>query len=206
MRTAKEADERKNEIMDAAESLFVSRGYDSTTISDILEAMGIARGTLYYHYKSKEEVLDNIIARRGAAGAAAAEAIARDDTLSVPEKLFRIMLAQKPGNEREERLVTALENTGNAQLFQKSLTEIILRLAPVLGRVIEQGNREGVFHTPYPRESAEILLAAVHTLFDKGEFPRTREETGQKTVAFLSIAERTLGAAEGSLLRLAQLF
>ena len=206
MRTSKEADERKNEIMDAAEALFVSKGYDSTTISDILEVMDIARGTLYYHYKSKEEILDGIIARRGAAGVAAAEAIVEDNTLTALEKLFQIMLAQKPGSEHEERLVTELENTGNAQLFQKSLTEIILHLAPVLGRVIEQGNSEGVFHTPYAHENAEILLAASHALFDNSEFRRTPEEIGRKTFAFLSIAEQMLGAVEGSLLQMTQLF
>ena len=205
MRTAKEADERKHEIMDAAESLFVSKGYDRTTISDILGVTGIARGTLYYHYKSKEEVLDGIIARRGAANAMAARAIAEDTTLSALEKLFQIMLAQKPGNDQEERLVTSLENAGNAQLFQKSLTEILLCLAPVVGRVIEQGNQEGVFHAPCAQECAEILLAASHALFDNRAFRRTPEESGRKILAFLSVAEQMLGATGGSLLQMTQL-
>ena len=205
-RIMKEADERKNEILDVAESMFILKGYDSTTISDILAVMGIARGTFYYHFKSKEEVLDAIIARRGAAGVAVAEAIVDDNTLSVLEKLFKIMLAQKPGTERDEQLVAALENAGNAQLFQKSLTEIVLHLAPVLGRVIAQGNREGVFNMPYTQESAEILLAALHVLFDNNEFRRLPEEMERKIVAFLAVAERILGTTEGSLLQMTQLF
>ncbi|MCL1963922.1 MAG: TetR/AcrR family transcriptional regulator [Firmicutes bacterium] len=206
MRTIKEADERKNEILDAAESLFITKGYDSTTISDMLDAMGIARGTLYYHYKSKEEVLDGIIARLIAAGVAAAEAIADDCTLSATEKLLQIMLAQRPDHTRQEQLVVTLEHAGNAQMFQKTLTEGVLRLAPVLGRVIEQGTREGVFGTLYARESAEILLAAGHALFDNGEFRWTPKERAQKVSAFLLAAERILGAAEGSLLKLTRIF
>ena len=205
MRTIKNADERKNEILDVAESLFISKGYDNTTINDMLNVMGIARGTLYYHYKSKEEVLDGIIVRRSTTGAIAAEAIADNNTLSALEKMFKIMLAQKPANEQQQQLVTALENVGNAQMFQKSLNEIILRLAPILGKVIEQGNKEGVFNTPYAQDSAEILLATAHTIFDNVQFRRPPEEMQRKIVAFLFTTERILGATEGSLLQLTQL-
>lgn len=55
MRIIKEAEVRKNEILDVAEDLFAVRGFDGTSTNDILEKAGIARGTLYYHFKSKEE-------------------------------------------------------------------------------------------------------------------------------------------------------
>ena len=54
MRVVKEAEERKNEILDVAERLFGEKGFDNTSTNDILEEIGIARGTLYYHFKSKE--------------------------------------------------------------------------------------------------------------------------------------------------------
>ena len=63
MRVVKEAEERKNEILDAAEELFVTKGYDGTSTGDILDKVGIARGTLYYHFKSKEDILDALIER-----------------------------------------------------------------------------------------------------------------------------------------------
>ncbi|MCH5250603.1 MAG: helix-turn-helix transcriptional regulator, partial [Lachnospiraceae bacterium] len=52
------AEERKKEILDIAEELFTTKGYDKTSTTDILERVGIARGTMYYHFKSKEEILD----------------------------------------------------------------------------------------------------------------------------------------------------
>ena len=206
MRTMKDAEARKHEILDVAEALFVAKGYDNTTIGDMLAVMGIARGTLYYHYRSKEEVLDGIIARRGEVGVAAAQAIADDEAMSVWEKLLRIMLAQKPGDAQQAQLVTALEDAGNAQMFQKSLTEMVLHLAPVLGRVIAQGNAEGTLRAAFPLESAEVLLAAAHALFDNGALRRTPEEMQAKTVAFLAIAERVLGVAEGALMQMMALF
>ena len=64
MRIIKDADVRKNEILDAAADLFNSDGFDGTTISAIIEKAGIARGTIYYHFKSKEDILDALIDRR----------------------------------------------------------------------------------------------------------------------------------------------
>lgn len=63
MRVVKEATVRRNEILDAAEQLFVTKGFDGTSTNDILERVGIACGTLYYHFKSKEEILDAMIER-----------------------------------------------------------------------------------------------------------------------------------------------
>jgi AcrR family transcriptional regulator len=63
MRIVKEAKERKNEILDAAEELFAAKGYEETSTGDILDRVGIARGTLYYHFKSKEDILDALIER-----------------------------------------------------------------------------------------------------------------------------------------------
>lgn len=54
MRIVKEAEERKNEILDVAERLFVSKGFDNTSTNDILNEIGIARGTLYYHSNPKQ--------------------------------------------------------------------------------------------------------------------------------------------------------
>ena len=58
MRIVKEAAERRNEILDVAERMFCTNGYDNTSTNDILAEIGIARGTLYYHFKNKEDILD----------------------------------------------------------------------------------------------------------------------------------------------------
>ena len=54
MRVVKDAEERKNEILDVAERLFNEKGFESTSMNDIQNEIGIARGTLYYHFKSKK--------------------------------------------------------------------------------------------------------------------------------------------------------
>ena len=58
MRVVKTAEERKNEILDVAEQLFAEKGFDNASTNDIINKIGIARGTLYHHFASKEEILE----------------------------------------------------------------------------------------------------------------------------------------------------
>jgi len=204
MKNIERTQTRKNVILDVAENLFIEKGYEHTTINDILIVSGIAKGSLYYHYKSKEDVLDGIIKRRGDANIEAASNIAKTDKLDARAKLLQVMLAQKPGDERQKQLTADFEKSSNGQMFLKSLTDIVLRLAPVLQCVVEQGISEGVFEAPYPLECVEILLAAAHALFDNNALKWTPEEHMRKMAAFILTSERALGAAEGSLSELAQ--
>ena len=90
-RIVKEADERRNEILDAAETLFTEKGYSKTTIIDILNQVGIAKGTFYYYFKSKEEVMDAIIERFIEQDVQKARLIAMDKSLSPVRKICRII-------------------------------------------------------------------------------------------------------------------
>ena len=74
----KEAEERRNEILDAVDELFGQKGFDGTSTNDILEKVGIARGTLYYHFESKEDIMDALIDRYSVRLLGAAQEIAAD--------------------------------------------------------------------------------------------------------------------------------
>ena len=113
---------------------------------------------------------------------------------------------QKPADDQKNRLMNDLQRVSDGQLFIKSLTDIVEHLAPVVGEIIGQGITEGVFSTPYPTESAEILLSAAHALFDNTDLQVSEHQQTQRMGAFLISAERILGAEPGSLLRLAVLF
>lgn len=202
MRITKKPDERRNEILDAAESLFTAKGYSATTIQDILQKVGIAKGTFYYYFQSKEEVMDAIVMRFIDMGVHAAKSIASDPEWNAPEKLFRILMAQKPDTGRKEPMIEQLHRINNAEMHQKSLVETILQLTPVLTEVIEQGVAEGAFQTPYPKETVEFLLVSSQFLFDEGIFKWEPHELMQKATAFAYLVETALGAKKGSFLYL----
>jgi AcrR family transcriptional regulator len=205
MRIIKEPEERKKEILDAAEKLFAERGYEAATVNDILDAVKIAKGTFYYYFKSKEEVLDALIDRRISEGVGKAQEIIASPLPPV-QKLLAIMMAQKPQNQIQEDFNAVLHEKDNAKMHQKSITQYVLRLSPCLGKVVKEGIEAGIFSTPFPNESAEILLIAGLVLFDDDYFKWTKEEAAAKTSAFLTVMERTVGAKTGSFSELAKAF
>ena len=198
MRVSKSPEERKKEILDVAEELFTTKGYAETTINDILQKIGIAKGTFYYYFKSKEDVMDAIVDRFIEIGVREAENIAQDSTIKAPEKIFQIIMAQNPDDSGKGKMIEELHRVNNAEMHQKSLVETILKLTPILTEVIEQGIDEGTFNTPYPKETVEVLLVSSGFLFDEGIFQWEASELMQKAIAFTYILETTLGAEAGS--------
>ena len=198
MRVVKDPEVRKNEIIDAAEKLFASRGYEKATVNDILNANGIAKGTFYYYFNSKEEVLDAIIRRRNDAGLERAKAIASGQGLSPVQKIAAAIIAQQPQNPVEEQFIPILHEPVNALFRQKVLTDCIITLSPVFADIVNEGCELGFFHTAYPKESVEIILTAGLVIFDDAYFPWSREEQSARIPAFLTAMERILGAKEGS--------
>lgn len=198
MRISKAPEERRKEILDVAEKLFSTKGYVHTTINDILKTIGIAKGTFYYHFESKEAVMDAIVERFIEEGVKVAEQIAANPDLNAQEKIFQIIMAQNPEAGRKEKMIEELHQVNNAEMHQKSLVETIVQLTPILTKVIDQGIEEGVFRTPYPKETVEVLLVSSGFLFDEGIFQWDPNEQMDKAVAFTYILEKTLGAEQGS--------
>ncbi len=90
MRIVKDPIERRNEILDAAETLFTTKGYNETTIIDILKAVGIAKGTFYYYFKSKEELLFELARQVVEEMQTASKAIIQTKELNAIEKFCAI--------------------------------------------------------------------------------------------------------------------
>ncbi len=198
--------ERKNEILDATENLFFSKGFQKTTIRDILEAVGIAKGTFYHYFDSKEEVLDLIVLRIVNDGVMKAKAIINNNNLSIHEKLLKIFMAQKPNTDTKRKMITQLHEVDNAQMHEKSLTETVKRLTPVLVELIKEGKTKGLFDTLYPKQTIEFLLVSSIYMFDEGLFNLSEDEVIQQIKGFIHIMEVTLGAEKGSLSYMTKVF
>lgn len=206
MRLIKNPEERRNEILDAAEILFVTKGYTKATVMDILQACSIAKGTFYYYFQSKEEVMNAIVMRFILNGEASARRVVSDPNLNAHDKIFRIIMAQNQPDDNKLGLIEQLHHVQNVEMHQKSLVETVLRLSPILAEVVEQGIEEGVFHTPNPRESIEFLLVSSQFLLDQGIFQWEEDQLLQKVEAFAHITERVLGAEQGSFAYVTRLY
>ena len=199
MRIVKEYEERRKEILESAERLFVTKGYTKTTVNDILKEIGIAKGTFYHYFKSKEEVMDEIIMRVIKEDVAKAKVIVSNPNIPVLEKLFRILMEQSPkSGDVKDKMIEQFHQPNNAEMHQKSLVQSIIHLSPVLAEVLEQGIEEGIFSTSYPQETIELLLSSAQVIFDDGLFQWKPEEMMRRVKAYIKMMEVSVGAKEGS--------
>ncbi|MGR5994513.1 TetR/AcrR family transcriptional regulator [Bacillus cereus] len=199
MRIVKEYEERRKEILETAERLFLTKGYTKTTVNDILKEIGIAKGTFYHYFKSKEEVMDEIIMRIIKEDVTKAKRIVSNPDIPVLDKLFKILMEQSPkSGDVKEKMIEQFHQPNNAEMHQKSLVQSIIHLSPVLTEVLEQGIEEGIFSTPYPQETIELLLSSAQVIFDDGLFQWKPEEMMRRAKAYIKMMEVSVGAKEGS--------
>ncbi|HHQ8914742.1 TPA: TetR/AcrR family transcriptional regulator [Bacillus cereus] len=199
MRIIKEYEERRKEILETAERLFLTKGYTKTTVNDILKEIGIAKGTFYHYFKSKEEVMDEIIMRIIKEDVAKAKVIVSNPNIPVLEKLFRVLMEQSPkSGDVKDKMIEQFHQPNNAEMHQKSLVQSIIHLSPVLTEILEQGIEEGIFSTSYPQETIELLLSSAQVIFDEGLFQWKTEEMMRRVKAYIKMMEVSVGAKEGS--------
>ncbi|MBG9452965.1 TetR family transcriptional regulator [Lysinibacillus sphaericus] len=202
----KEAMERRNEILDVADELFGQKGFDGTSTNDILEKVGIARGTLYYHFKSKEDIMDALIERYNARILGAANEIAANKSIPVNERIIRVVMALNISSGNGKEIIEHIHKPQNALMHQKIQKVIMNGLPPILTEIIREGIVQGLFSTPYPYECMEMIVAYTNTVFDDDMVDMTDEERASRIPAFVFNVERLLGVESGSLMYMMKMF
>lgn len=199
MRIVKDAEERKNEILDAANELFSQKGFDGTSTGDILERVHIARGTLYYHFKSKEDIMDALIERMSTRMLLTAREIASDKSIPVRKRFVRVILSLNVNDTGGREMIEHMHSPQNALMHQKTQKIILSRVTPILTEIIKDGIEECLFSTPYPYECTEMIMAYTNTVFDGDDTVElTEAELASRVEAFIFNVERLLGAQSGS--------
>lgn len=191
---------KKDQILDTSLQLFMKKGFDATSISDILSQLDIARGTLYYHFESKEAIMDAIIERLLNQVLEKIEKLMTNDSLSQAEKFMgffaSINLTQLTG---DEEIVDYFNQPQNALFHEKSNRLLIKKLSPVLAQIISEGIEAGLFDTPYPAETAELILVGITGFVDSKDSPADEDSMNHRMESFLYNAARMLGMSQSGL-------
>ena len=191
---------KKDQILDTSLQLFMKKGFDATSISDILSQLDIARGTLYYHFESKEAIMDAIIERLLNQVLEKIEKLMTNDSLSQAEKFMgffaSINLTQLTG---DEEIVDYFNQPQNALFHEKSNRLLIKKLSPVLAQIISDGMESGLFDTPFPAETAELILVGITGFVDSKDSPVEENQTNRRMESFLYNAARMLGMSQSGL-------
>lgn len=196
-------EERRTQILDESQRLFIAQGYEATTVNDILAAVGIAKGTLYHHFSGKEAILVALVNRTVERSVAAAEQVAESSGPAL-ERFFAAVAAArvKPGDiELAEQF-----HGRDATFHLLTMTTMFDGLVPVLTRIVEDGVAAGEFNTSTPREAVEVILAAGSMLLDGGIFHVDPDRADLRLAAVMGAVDKMLGVPAGSAARSAEMF
>jgi AcrR family transcriptional regulator len=217
--------EKRKEILETAQRLVFTLGYERMTIGDILAELKISSGAFYHYFPSKPAVLEALLETMMQAAEQSLVALVRDPQLNALEKLRRffgwIDEIRITHQADVVRLMRVWYTDENAIVRQKVDESMVVRRAPLLSEIIRQGIAEGTFHTDFPDQGGEIVLSlmqgmgSAHTrlLFsvvpeqgggeglDEAHVQQTIHQIVATHAAFIDAVERVLGAPEKCLYR-----
>ena len=153
---------RRAELIDCAQGLFLTRGYERTTINDVIQTTGLSKGAFYHHFRAKEDLLEAIAGRFARESLGFIAGLQADKSLDALQRLNRLLALGrdfKRGHIAELRaMFTTLLRPENAVLYHRIVEAVFAVLAPALAEIIAQGEAEGVFDAGDPRTAADTLL------------------------------------------------
>ena len=182
----KKGEKRKQELLQIAYRLFISRGYERTSVDEIIEEAGIAKGTYYYYFESKEAMLEEVIDMMIRAQEDRAAKILEGD-IAVPRKVMGILSCFRLSGE-EQAIGEALNTPENTLMHEMTNRKIIDAITPIMSAAVEEGVTDGVFSCDHIPERVRIIMIVSNRLFDDIAF------TEDDIEVFIDMIEKMLGA------------
>ncbi|NMM98476.1 MULTISPECIES: TetR/AcrR family transcriptional regulator [Bifidobacterium] len=164
-------------ILEAARELFTEKGYEKTSIQNIVDRLGnLSKGAIYHHFTSKEAILDKLNDTDWDYSQAARDRIMARTDLNGLEKmreLFKVTIDNKDHRKLNEVTIPLLDDpTTLASSLNFWAAELPKHWLPI----IEEGMRDGSIPTEYPQEAAELISLLANYWLLTRFCPPTRAE------------------------------
>lgn len=157
-------EETIHRILEEARKLFIEKGYEHTSIQDIINNLGgLSKGAIYHHFKSKEEIFEGVCNKIGEENMAYYNKIRDDKSKNGYEKLKAMMKSAytNPNNDAVMAMVTQI--VSDPKFLMNQINEIYELTAPLyIEPIIKQGISDGSIQTEYPKELAEVLITLLN--------------------------------------------
>lgn len=186
---------KREELVKAARYLFMIEGIANVSVSKIVKKAGVAQGTFYLYFDSKDEILDVIaedIANEITNGIVK---IADDQNLNAFEKLIKIFTSCFDFSSFPKEVIEYFHNPEHQEAHNRLAEAMIKKIIPFLEKILEQGVKEGTFNIKYPKEAAQILTSIANYpqdliyLKDRGAYKRWEETAIDFIVRGLGVKE-----------------
>ena len=182
---------RKKELLKIAYRMFIEKGYDNTSIDEIIAEAGIAKGTYYYHFPSKEATLEAVTDMMIGEEAERAKAVVAAP-IPVPQKIVAVIMNMRPLQE-ESGIAVTLKRSEKIVMHEKINMRLLEAVVPILTEVVKEGISQGIFNCNYIEERVKIIIIICQRVFDSGSF------TERDIAVFIDMVEKTLGAKTGTM-------
>ena len=167
-------------ILDVSQRLFLEKGYDNTTIQDIVDHLdGLTKGAVYHHFKSKEEIMDAVGDRMFADNNPFEKVSGRSD-LNGLQKLREAIRLNQSDADRTDMVIQSIPITRNPKLLVEMIESNLRILTPYYQELLEEGNKDGSIHTEYTREIAELMPLLTSLWLLPSVFPADKEGMKRK--------------------------
>lgn len=177
-------------ILDVSQRLFLEKGYDNTTIQDIVEELGgLTKGAIYHHFKSKEEIMD-AVSNRMFFSNNPFEVVRKRTELNGLEKLREVIRLNQADAARTSITVQSIPITQNPRVLVGMIESNRRVLTPYFMELIEEGNRDGSIHTEYAKEVAELIPLLTSLWLLPAVFPTDKEGVKRKFYFLRDMLER----------------
>ncbi len=178
-------EETVNRILDAAAQLFTERGYDKTSLQDIIQMTGLSKGAIYHHFASKEDIFLKICDRMGQENAERLEQIRDRRDLNGLEKL-RLIFREALLSHNQRRIMDITPYLlDNPRFLAMDIRGVYEDSAPdYIEPILREGIADGSIHTEYPRELAEVMMILSDVWLHPSLQPTTPEEMRTRCILY----------------------
>lgn len=197
-RIVKDPEIRRKEIIDAAYNLFEEIGYENTSVENIINQANIAKGTFYYYFKTKKDLLNEIVKQISETIYSLIEEVSKSESLSVMEKLSYIFADSKKDTITKSKVMSTIHNAENRELQEKLNIYYIEEIIPLITSVFNQGYDENLWSKKMSLPNMQIILGGTQFVLDSGLFTWDNQQRKEFFFEIEKLLECMVGAKSGT--------
>jgi TetR/AcrR family acrAB operon transcriptional repressor len=181
-------------IISVSAKLFAEKGYEKTSMQDIVEALGMSKGAIFYHFKSKDDIFKTVVSKQSEYAEQTVQAwINEMNGLTAKEKLIRVL-----ENNLSDQQLHALDNAMASQIQSPHfvlahMQDSVNKSAPIFAKIMREGIEDGSITTAFPEECAEVFFLLMNIWCDHMIFVCDMTHLSQR-MKFLQQIMKQMGA------------
>jgi AcrR family transcriptional regulator len=195
MRVTKDADTRRDEILKSALELFREEGFEKVTVESIAKKAGIAKGSFYNYFKSKEDVYEAVVSSVASQTLELAKEILnvagspKERLMGYIDWTFALATKQE---KSLSRVLSPDANKAQQKIYLAAVDEVTVQMIPIFTELFQEGMMNGDFVLPNASYTAAFLLGAFRGIHS--QFYRSEETDMEKSKEnLLELLENSLG-------------